>query len=109
MVNFLLRTCSPTRRPTTGSRAVAGGAERVGDIALWVGVDSTTANKYLHVLHLRLVDASGFPSRIPTRCARGAGAYRIADHSSSRSSFRHLARTTTSRLVEAGRGERVLD
>ena len=49
-VQFLLR--SDVTTPHTYNSilaAVAKGAERIGDIALHVGVDSPTAGKYLHV------------------------------------------------------------
>ena len=56
-VHYLLHT--ELTNPSTYNSilaAVARGAERVGDVALSVGVDSPTANKYLHVLReLRLV------------------------------------------------------
>ena len=57
-VSFLLR--SELSNPATYNSllaALARGGERLNDIALDVGVDSTTANKYLHVLReLRLVE-----------------------------------------------------
>ena len=62
-VQFLLRT--ELQNPTTYNSilgAVAAGSQRLGDIALAVGVDSPTANKYLHVLReLRIVEREGNP------------------------------------------------
>jgi hypothetical protein len=59
-VQFLLR--SELSNPATYNSllaAIARGASKLNDIATDVGVDSTTANKYLHTLReLRLVDQS---------------------------------------------------
>lgn len=106
-VNFLLR--SELSNPATYNSiltAVASGAERVGDIALCVGVDSTTANKYLSVLReLRLVDRE-IPVTDPDPLRSRRGTYRIADRFVS-FHFRHLQPHLS--LIEAGRGERVLE
>ena len=106
-VNFLLRT--ELTNPATYNSilgAVAGGAERVGDIALWVGVDSTTANKYLHVLReLRLVDRE-IPVTDPDPLRSRRGTYRVADRFVA-FHFRHLQPHLS--LVEAGRGASVLE
>lgn len=106
-VSFLLRT--ELSNPATYNSilgAVAGGAEKVGDIALWVGVDSTTANKYLHVLReLRLVDRE-IPVTDPDPLRSRRGTYRVADRFVA-FHFRHLQPHLS--LVEAGRGASVLE
>jgi hypothetical protein len=106
-VQFLLRT--ELQNPTTYNSilaAVARGAERVGDIALTVGVDSTTANKYLHVLReLRLVERE-VPLTDPDPLRSRRGTYRIADRFLA-FHFRHVQPHLS--LIEAGRGARVLE
>jgi AAA+ ATPase superfamily predicted ATPase len=106
-VQFLLR--HELQSPTTYNSilaAVARGAERVGDIALSVGVDSTTANKYLHVLReLRLVERE-IPLTDPDPLRSRRGTYRIADRYIA-FHFRHVQPHLS--LIEAGRGARVLE
>ncbi|MEW6071420.1 MAG: ATP-binding protein [Planctomycetota bacterium] len=106
-VQFLLR--SELQNPSTYNSilaAVARGADRVGDIALAVGVDSTTANKYLHVLReLRLVERE-IPLTDPDPLRSRRGRYRIADRFLT-FHFRHLQPNLS--LIEAGRGSRVLE
>ncbi|MFT4709293.1 MAG: AAA+ ATPase superfamily predicted ATPase [Bacteroidia bacterium] len=106
-VAFLLKT--ELNNPATYNsilRAVAGGASRVGDIALTVGVDSTTANKYLHVLReLGLVERS-IPLTDPNPLRSRRGVYRVADRFVS-FHFRHVQPHLS--LIEAGRGPRVLE
>ena len=106
-VQFLLRT--ELQNPATYNSilaAVSRGSERVGDIALSVGVDSPTANKYLHVLReLRLVEReTPLTDRDPLRSRRGR--YRIADRFLA-FHFRHVQPHLS--LIEAGRGGRVLE
>ncbi|MEC7233423.1 MAG: ATP-binding protein [Planctomycetota bacterium] len=105
-VQFLLR--SDVTTPHTYNSilaAVAKGAERIGDIALHVGVDSPTAGKYLHVLReLRLVERE-VPITDPDPLRSRKGRYRIADRVLA-FHFRHLQPNLS--LVHAGRGERVL-
>ncbi|MEZ5979071.1 MAG: ATP-binding protein [Planctomycetota bacterium] len=106
-VSFLLR--SEFNQPATYNsilRAVARDAERVGDVAAEVGVDSTTANKYLHVLReLGLVQRT-VPLTDPDPLRSRKGRYRIADRFVA-FHFRHVQ--TNLSLIEAGRGERVLE
>lgn len=106
-VSFLLR--SELTSPATYNSilaAVARGAEKVGDIALAVGVDSTTANKYLSVLReLRLVERE-IPITDPDPLRSRRGRYRIADRFLT-FHFRHLQPNLS--LVHAGRGERVFE
>jgi uncharacterized protein len=106
-VAFLLKT--ELNNPATYNsilRAVAGGASRVGDIALTVGVDSTTANKYLHVLReLGLIERS-IPLTDPDPLRSRRGVYRVADRFVS-FHFRHVQPHLS--LIEAGRGPRVLE
>lgn len=106
-VQFLLR--SELTHPTTYNSilaAVARGAEKVGDIALGVGVDSTTANKYLHVLReLRLV-AREIPITDPDPLRSRRGRYRIADRFLA-FHFRHVQPSLS--LIHAGRGSKVLE
>lgn len=106
-VNFLLRA-ELTNPATYNSilQACARGARRLNDIALEVGVDSTTANKYLHVLReLRLVERE-IPITDPHPLRSRRGTYRIADRFL-QFHFRHLQPNLS--LIHAGRGERVLD
>jgi AAA+ ATPase superfamily predicted ATPase len=106
-VQFLLRT--ELQNPTTYNSilaAVAAGAERVGDIALTVGVDSPTANKYLHVLReLRVVERE-IPLTDPDPLRSRRGMHRIADRFLT-FHFRHVQPHLS--LIEAGRGGRVLE
>jgi AAA+ ATPase superfamily predicted ATPase len=106
-VSFLLKT--ELNNPATYNsilRAVASGSERVGDIALTVGVDSTTANKYLHVLReLGLVERS-IPLTDPNPLRSRRGVYRVADRFVA-FHFRHVQPHLS--LIEAGRGPRVLE
>jgi AAA+ ATPase superfamily predicted ATPase len=106
-VQFLLRT--ELQNPTTYNSilaAVARGSERVGDIAISVGVDSPTANKYLHVLReLRIVERE-IPLTDPDPLRSRKGKYRIADRFLA-FHFRHIQSHLS--LIEAGRGHRVLE
>jgi hypothetical protein len=106
-VHYLLHT--ELTNPSTYSSilaAVARGAERVGDVALAVGVDSPTANKYLHVLReLRLV-AREVPLTDPDPLRSRRGVYRIADRFVA-FHFRHVQPHLS--RIEAGRGVRVLE
>jgi len=106
-VQFLLRT--ELQNPATYNSilaAVARGADRVGDIALSVGVDSPTANKYLHVLReLGLVERV-VPLTDPDPLRSRRGVYRIKDRFLA-FHFRHLQPHLS--LIEAGRGGRVLE
>ncbi|TDJ71946.1 MAG: ATP-binding protein [Planctomycetota bacterium] len=106
-VQFLLK--SELSNPATYNSilaAVARGSERVGDIASSVGVDSTTANKYLHVLReLRLVERE-IPITDPNPLRSRRGRYRIADRFIA-FHFRHLQPNIS--LVHAGRGAKVFD
>jgi uncharacterized protein len=106
-VQFLLR--NELQSPTTYNSilaAVARGAERVGDIALSVGVDSPTANKYLHVLReLRLVERE-IPLTDPDPLRSRRGTYHIADRFVA-FHFRHIQPNIS--LIEAGRGTQVLE
>jgi uncharacterized protein len=106
-VQFLLR--AELSNPATYNSilaAVAQGAEKVGEIALTVGVDSTTANKYLTVLReLRLVERE-VPLTDPDPLRSRRGTYRIADRFLA-FHFRHLQPNLS--LVHAGRGARVLE
>lgn len=106
-VHYLLHT--ELTNPSTYNSilaAVARGAERVGDVALEVGVDSPTANKYLHVLReLRLV-AREVPLTDPDPLRSRRGVYRIADRFVA-FHFRHVQPHIS--LIEAGRGARVLE
>ncbi|QDU65635.1 ATP-binding protein [Engelhardtia mirabilis] len=106
-VQFLLHSEMTT--PATYNsilRAVAKGSEKVGDIALTVGVESTTANKYLSVLReLGLVERL-VPMTDPDPLRSRRGTYRIADRFLA-FHFRHVQPNLS--LIEAGRGERVLE
>ena len=105
-VSFLLR--SELSNPATYNSllaALARGGERLNDIALDVGVDSTTANKYLHVLReLRLVERE-VPLTDPDPLRSRRGTYRIADRFLA-FHFRHIQPNLS--LIHAGRGARVL-
>ncbi len=106
-VSFLLR--SELSQPATYNsilRAVSGGEARVGEVALSVGVDSTTANKYLSVLReLGLVERQ-VPLTDPDPLRSRRGTYRIRDRFlafHARHVQPHLS------LIEAGRGSKVWD
>ncbi len=105
-VQFLLR--SELSSPATYNSilaAVARGAERVGDFALAVGVDSPTANKYLSTLReLQLVERE-IPLTDPDPLRSRRGRYRIADRFLA-FHFRHVQPNLS--LIHAGRGDRVL-
>ncbi|MFT7664488.1 MAG: AAA+ ATPase superfamily predicted ATPase [Planctomycetota bacterium] len=106
-VQFLLRT--ELNNPTTYNSilaAVAGGAERMGDIALTVGVDSTTAGKYLHVLRELGLVMREIPLTDPDPLRSRRGRYRIADRFVA-FHFRHLQPNVS--LIQAGRGSRVYE
>ncbi|MCA9001706.1 MAG: ATP-binding protein, partial [Planctomycetes bacterium] len=104
-VQFLLR--SELSSPATYNSilaAVARGANKIGDIALAVGVDTPTAGKYLHVLReLRLVERV-VPITDPNPLRSRRGRYHIADRFVA-FHFRHLQPNLS--LIHAGRGERV--
>ena len=106
-VQFLLR--NELSNPATYNSilsAVARGERKVGDIALSVGVDSTTANKYLTVLReLGLVERE-IPITDPDPMRSRRGTYRIADRFLA-FHFRHVQPNVT--LINAGRGSRVLE
>jgi len=106
-VQFLLR--SELSNPATYNSilaAVARGAQRLNDIAIQVGVDSTTANKYLHVLReLELVERE-VPLSDPDPLRSRRGSYRIADRFL-QFHFRHLQPSLS--LIHAGRGAKVLE
>lgn len=106
-VQFLLR--AELTNPATYNSllaSVARGANRLADIALDVGVDSTTANKYLTVLReLGLVERE-IPLSDPDPLRSRRGTYRIADRFLN-FHFRHLQPNLS--LIHAGRGARVLE
>lgn len=106
-VDFLLRS-ELTSPATYGSilGAVARHPGRLGDIAGDVGIDSTTANKYLSVLReMRLVERE-IPVTDPNPLRSRRGVYRIADRFVA-FHFRHVQPNLS--LIHAGRGERVLE
>jgi AAA+ ATPase superfamily predicted ATPase len=106
-VQFLLR--SELSNPATYNSllaAVARGVEKVGDIALTVGVDTTTANKYLSTLReLSLVERE-VPLTDPDPLRSRRGTYRVADRFLA-FHFRHIQPHVS--LIHAGRGGRVLE
>ncbi|MED6335481.1 MAG: ATP-binding protein, partial [Planctomycetota bacterium] len=106
-VQFLLR--NELSNPATYNSilsAVARGERRVGDIALSVGVDSTTANKYLSVLReLGLVERE-IPITDPDPLRSRRGTWHIADRFLT-FHFRHLQPHVS--LVNADRGQRVME
>lgn len=106
-VQFLLR--NELSSPTTYNSilaAVARGDRKVGDVALTVGVDSTTANKYLTVLRdLGLVQRL-IPITDPDPLRSRRGKYYISDRFVA-FHFRHVQPSVT--LINAGRGPRVLE
>lgn len=105
-VQFLLK--SEFHQPATYNSllgAVAKGLDRVGDIAAEVGVDSTTANKYLSTLRELGLVRRTVPLTDPDPLRSRKGRYRIADRFLS-FHFRHVQPHLS--LIEAGRGARVL-
>ena len=106
-VNFLLR--AELTSPATYNSilaAVARGAEKLGDVALTVGVDSPTANKYLTTLRdLQLVERE-VPLTDPDPLRSRRGTYRIADRFL-QFHFRHLQPHLS--LIHAGRGVKVME
>ena len=106
-VQFLLR--NELSNPATYNSilsAVARGERRVGDIALSVGADSTTANKYLSVLReLGLVERE-IPITDPDPLRSRRGTWHIADRFLT-FHFRHLQPHVS--LVNADRGQRVME
>ena len=86
--------------------AVARNPGRLGDIAGDVGIDSTTANKYLEVLRDVMAAWSRRSSRGHYCCCSRCGVYRIADRHVA-FHFRHVQPHRS--LIQAGRGERVLE
>jgi AAA+ ATPase superfamily predicted ATPase len=106
-VQFLLR--SELSNPATYNSilaAVARGVDKVGDIALAVGVDSAHANKYLSTLReLRLVERD-VPLTDPDPLRSRRGTYRIADRFLA-FHFRHIQPHVS--LIHAGRGARVYE
>lgn len=106
-VDFLLRS-ELTTPATYGSllAAVARKPGRLGEIAADVGIDSTTANKYLSVLReLRLVERD-VPVTDPNPLRSRRGVYRIADRFVA-FHFRFLQPNLS--LIHAGRGQRVFE
>jgi AAA+ ATPase superfamily predicted ATPase len=106
-VQFLLR--NELSSPTTYNSilaAVARGDRKVGDVALTVGVDSTTANKYLSVLRdLGLVERR-IPITDPDPLRSRRGTYHISDRFVA-FHFRHVQPAVT--LINAGRGAQVME
>ncbi|MBK7644548.1 MAG: ATP-binding protein [Planctomycetes bacterium] len=106
-VQFLLK--SELTTPATYNSilaAIARGCDKVGDIALAVGVDSTTANKYLTTLReLQLVDRE-VPLTDPDPLRSRKGSYRIADRFLA-FHFRHIQPHGS--MIHAGRGQKVLE
>jgi hypothetical protein len=79
-VNFLLRTeLSSPGSYASILKAIAGGCTRLGEIAGRIGMDTTSANKYLHTLReLRLVKREvSFTEKSPEKSKKGR--YYIAD------------------------------
>ena len=106
-VQFLLRgelTSPATYNSILAS--VARGAERVGDIAADVGVDSTTANKYLSTLRAIGLVEREVPITDPNPLRSRRGRYHIADRFLA-FHFRHVQPNLS--LIHAGRGARVLE
>ncbi|MFM7281772.1 MAG: AAA family ATPase [Planctomycetia bacterium] len=106
-VQFLLS--SELTQPATYNSILASlarGADKVGEIALSVGIDSPTANKYLSVLRdLRLVERE-VPLTDPDPLRSRKGTYRLADRFLA-FHFRHIQPNAS--LIHAGRGPRVLE
>jgi len=106
-VQFLLR--NELSSPTTYNSilaAVACGDRKVGEVALTVGVDSTTANKYLSVLRDLGIVERRIPITDPDPFRSRRGTYHISDRFVA-FHFRHVQPAVT--LVNAGRGSRVLE
>jgi AAA+ ATPase superfamily predicted ATPase len=106
-VQFLLR--GELSSPATYNSilaAVARGGERVGDIAADVGVDSTTANKYLSTVRELGLGEREVPITDPNPLRSRRGRYRIADRFLA-FHFRHVQPNLS--LIHAGRGEKVLE
>lgn len=106
-VQFLLR--AELTNPATYNSilaSVARGAQRLNDVSLDVGVDATTANKYLTVLReLRLIERD-VPLTEPDPLRSRRGTYRVADRFI-QFHFRFVQPNLA--LVHAGRGARVLE
>ena len=106
-VQFLLR--SELSQPATYNSllsAIARGNDKVGDIALAVGVDTPHANKYLSTLReLSLVDRE-VPLTDPDPLRSRRGTYRVGDRFLA-FHFRHIQPHVS--LIQAGRGARVLE
>ena len=106
-VQFLLR--SELSNPATYNSllaAIARGSDKVGDIALAVGVDTPHANKYLSTLReLRLVERD-VPLTDPDPLRSRRGTYRVADRFLA-FHFRHIQPHVS--LIHAGRGGKVLE
>lgn len=106
-VQFLLK--SELTTPATYNSilaAIARGADKVGDIALSVGIDSPTANKYLTTLReLQLVERE-VPLTDPDPLRSRKGTYRIADRFLA-FHFRHIQPHGS--LIHAGRGGKLLE
>ncbi len=106
-VQFLLK--SELSTPATYNSilaAIARGSDKVGDIALAVGIDSPTANKYLTTLReLQLVERE-VPLTDPDPLRSRKGSYRIADRFLA-FHFRHIQPHGSQ--IHAGRGGRVLE
>jgi len=106
-VQFLLR--SELTNPATYNSllaAVARGIDKVGDIALAVGVDTTHANKYLSTLREMGLVEREVPPTDPDPLRSRRGTYRIADRFLA-FHFRHVQPHVS--LIGAGRGARVLE
>ncbi|MFT7667791.1 MAG: AAA+ ATPase superfamily predicted ATPase [Planctomycetota bacterium] len=106
-VQFLLR--NELSSPTTYNSilaSVARGDRKVGDVALAVGIDSTTANKYLTVLRDLGLVRRLIPITDPNPLRSRRGTYHIADRFVD-FHFRHVSPAVT--LVNAGRGSRVME
>lgn len=106
-VQFLLR--SELSQPATYNSilsAIARGNDKVGDIALAVGVDTAHANKYLSTLReLQLVERE-VPLTDPDPLRSRKGTYRVADRFLA-FHFKHIQPHVS--LIQAGRGARVLE
>lgn len=106
-VQFLLR--SELSQPATYNSilsAIARGNDKVGDIALAVGVDTAHANKYLSTLReLALVERE-VPLTDPDPLRSRKGTYRVGDRFLA-FHFKHIQPHVS--LIQAGRGARVLE
>ena len=106
-VQFLLR--SELTHPATYNSllsAIARGSARLNDISLEAGVDSTTANKYLHVLRDLSLVSREIPLTDPDPLRSRRGTYRIDDRFL-QFHFRHLQPHHS--LIHAGRGARIFE